>query len=57
MIMQGREKKDDIDDETKQRIVSFGASKIIKSQNGTISNENIDEILKRGEDRTIKELQ
>lgn len=57
MIMQGKVKKDELDRETQSRIISFGASKIIKSQNGTISNENIDEILKRGEDRTIKELQ
>ena len=55
--MQGKVKKDELDGETQSRIISFGASIIIKSQNGTISNENIDEILKRGEDRTIKELQ
>lgn len=31
MIMQGKGKKDDLDGETQQRIISFGASKIIKS--------------------------
>lgn len=33
-------------------MLQFGASVIIKSQTGTISDEDIDRILERGESRT-----
>ena len=38
------------------KIISFGANKIIKANNGTISDETIDAILKRGEDKTKNEI-
>ena len=39
------------------KIISFGANKIIKANNGTISDETIDAILKRGEDKTKSEIE
>ena len=62
IIQKGKlqQKGKELTKEELEKLVNYGATEIFKSQHGTISDENIDDLLKRGQaitDRKAAELE